>query len=196
MKTLDLSFKDIDKIIELLKTGKIGVIPTDTIYGIVGFALSPATVESIYKLRRRSTDKPLIILISNLNDLNHFNIVLTEKQRSFLRKNWPNPLSVVLTCLDEKFFYLHRGQKSLAFRIPKDKKLLKILTMVRPLVAPSANFEGEKPSETINEAKKYFGDRLSFYVDGGKLESTPSTIITLSKDGLTEVVRQGGYKLV
>lgn len=195
MKALDLTFKEANKIIELLKNGKIGVIPSDTIYGIVGFALKPDVVEDIYRLRGRTPNKPMIILVSDLNDLNHFNILLTEEQRNFLKKNWPNPLSVVLSCTSEKFGYLHRGKKSLAFRMPKNDDLLKILKKVGPLVAPSANFEGQKPSETIAEAKKYFADKLSFYVEGGKLKLKPSTVIRLFEDGTRIVLREGSFKI-
>ena len=183
------------KLIDLLKKGKVAVIPTDTIYGIVGLALNPGTVEEIYRLRKRATDKPFIILISSINDLNHFNISLTTKQRKFLQKNWPNSLSVILPCDDPKFKYLHRGKNSLAFRIPKDKWLTNLLKKSGPLVAPSANYEGEKPSETIKEAKKYFGEKVAFYLDGGEIKSKASTLVQLNEDGTFIVLRKGGYRV-
>lgn len=179
------------QIINLLKKGKIGVIPTDTIYGIVGFALNKKTVEEIYKLRKRSPNKPFIILISSISDLEKFGITLTQKQQEFLSTNWPNPLSVILPVHSEKFKYLHRGMNSLAFRMPKDHDLLEVLQAVGPLVAPSANIEGEKPSETIDQAKKYFGDKVSFYIDGGKIKSQPSTLISLNDDGTYKSLRPG-----
>lgn len=183
-------------IINLLRSGKIGVMPADTIYGIVGSALIPQVVEKIYKLRKRTADKPMIILISGFNDLNHFNIPLTNQQRDFLEKNWPNPLSVILPCSDKKFEYLHRGTDSLAFRMPKDKKLLKILKRVGPLVAPSANIEGEKVAENIEQAKKYFGDEIAFYIDGGRIKSKPSTLIQLRSDGSWKIFRPGSYQIL
>lgn len=183
------------EIVKLLKKGKIGVIPTDTIYGIVGSALIPDTVEQIYKLRKRAAGKPFIILISSLNDLNHFNIQLTEKQVEFLKKVWPNPISVVLPVAGEKWRYLHSGTNSLAFRIPKDGKLVETLKQVGPLIAPSANFAGEKPSQNIDEAKIYFGDKVDFYVDGGTIKSDPSTLIQLNTDGTLVVLRKGSYNV-
>lgn len=167
----------------------------DTIYGIVGSALNPLAVEEIYVLRKRDTSKQMIIMLSSLDDLLDFDIVLTLKQKDFLNKVWPNPISVILPCPYDRFFYLHRGQKSLAFRIPDNKKLLKILQQVGPLVAPSANLEKEKPAETIADAKKYFGDKISFYLDGGNLKSKPSTIIQLFEDGKWIVLRKGSYKV-
>lgn len=195
MNSLDLTFQETEKVIELLKNGKVGVMPTDTIYGIVGSALNPQTVEEIYNLRKRDPSKPLIILISSLDDLNLFEITLTEDQKKFLQNNWPNPLSVVLSCTPEKFYYLHRGKKSLAFRMPKDSNLLGILEKTGPLVAPSANFEKNKQAETIGEAKKYFGNHLSFYVDGGQLKLKPSTVIRLFEDGTQMILREGSFKL-
>lgn len=177
-----------------LKNGGIVVMPTDTIYGIVGLALNQKTVEKIYQLRKRSLDKPFIILIGSMDDLKEFGIKLTQSQRYFLQIHWPNPVSVVLEVTDEKFKYLHRRTNSLAFRMPKDEKLLELLKQTGPLVAPSANFEGQKPSETIGEAKKYFGETI-LYVDGGEIKSRSSTLIQLDKDGKYIVLRQGGYKV-
>lgn len=184
-----------EKLVNVLKNGGVAVIPTDTIYGIVGSALNLETVEKIYKLRKRVKDKPFIILISSIKDLEKFEIKLTDKQRKFLEKNWPNPLSVILPVHGEKFKYLHRGTNSLAFRMPNNEWLLGLLKQAGPLVAPSANFEGEKPAETIEEAKKYFADNVVFYVDGGKFESQPSTLIQLNEDGSWDVLRQGEFKV-
>lgn len=172
------------QITDLLKNGRIAVIPTDTIYGIVGSALNHKTVEKIYKLRKRNLDKPFIILISSLNDLKKFDVKVTKEQEKFLKKIWPNPVSVVL----------QRGAKSLAFRMPKNKWLLDLLKKVSPLVAPSANIEGEKPAETIKMAKKYFGNNVAFYLDAGKIKSTPSTLIKLKNDGSYIILRQGNFK--
>lgn len=193
MKALDLTFKKTDQIIKLLKAGKVGVMPTDTIYGIVGSALNPETVEKIYVLRQREKDKPFIILISSLDDLKKFDVSLTKEQKDFLEKNWPSPLSVILAVNVEKLRYLHRGKNSLAFRMPRNRWLLEILKRVGPLVAPSANPAGVKPAETVEEAKRYFGDKVSFYVVTGKLKSKPSTIIQLYEDGARIVLRQGSF---
>ncbi len=182
------------QIIDLLKKGKIGVMPTDTIYGIVGSALNPKTVEEIYTLRKRDSSKPMIILISSLEDLKKFDIKLTKEQRNFLQKIWPNPVSVILPCPYEKFVYLHRGKKSLAFRLPKNGILLQILKEVGPMVAPSANMEKEKPAEEVEQAKKYFGEKMAFYLDGAKIQSKPSTIIQLYEDGKKIILRKGTYK--
>lgn len=180
-------------LVKKLNQGKIGVMPTDTIYGLVGCALMPETVVRLYKVRKRSPHKPFIILISGLNDFKLFGIRLTVKQKNKLESFWPGPVSVILTCNQNKFAYLHRGTETLAFRYPKDSKLLRIIQKTGPLVAPSANPEGLLPAKNIKEAKKYFGKGVDFYKKG-KVKYTASTLIFLSKTGQVNVERQGMVK--
>ena len=95
---------------------------------------------------------------------------------------WPGPNTIVLPCKGEKFEYLHRGTETLAFRVPDKSELIELIQRVGPLIAPSANIEGENPAETIEEAKEYFGDAVSCYKDGGKIVGKPSTVISMVDD--------------
>lgn len=178
----------------ILNENGVGILPTDTLYGIVGSAFSKDAVEKIYKLRKRNKSKPMIILVGSLSDLKKFDIELERNQQEILKKYWPGKVSVVFECDSEKLDYLHRGKNSLAFRLPDEKWLREFLKKTGPIVAPSANFEGEKPAETIEQAKKYFGDKVDFYVDFGKLKSKPSTIISLT-DHAVELIREGAVKI-
>ena len=173
------SGEEIKKVALFLKAGVVGVIPTDTIYGICGSAFNKKTVEKIYKLRKRNPNKPFIILISDIDNLKKFGVKLSDYQKKFLAKAWPGKVSVILKCHFKKIAYLHRGIKTIAFRMPKNKELIKILKISGPLVAPSANFEGHKPAKNIKEAKKYFRDKV-FYLDRGNLVSKPSKLIDLT----------------
>lgn len=169
------------KTIEILKKGGIGILPTDTIYGVLGSALKKETVEKIYKVRKREKKKPFIILISRISDLKIFGIKIKPFQKKLIKKFWPGPVSLIFECKKKKFFYLHRGKNSLAFRVPRPKWLRDLLRKTGPLVAPSANISGKKPAKTIKKAKKYFGSKIDFYFDAGKIEKKPSTLIDIRK---------------
>ncbi len=166
-----------------MKNG-IGVYATDTLYGICASALSKKNVERIYELKERTDTKPFIILIEDTRDLDKFGIKLSQKERAFLDEIWPGKVSVVLACTLKKFEYLHRGTESLAFRMPKKNSIRDILEITGPLVAPSANREGQKPAETITEARAIFGDAVDVYISDGKLNGAPSTLITFKDDKL------------
>lgn len=166
-------------------------MPTDTLYGIVGKALDPAVVERIYEMRKRAPQKPCIILIGNINELEKFSITLTEEQKNKLKEYWDSsiPSSIILDCDNDIFTYLHRGMKSLAIRIPYQKDLQDLLLKTGPLVAPSANIESLPPAGNIEQAKKYFGSLVDLYIDGGEMNGKASRVIKLHKDGSTSILR-------
>jgi L-threonylcarbamoyladenylate synthase len=181
---------------EILGRGGIGVLPTDTLYGLVGSALDKKAVLRIYKLKKRSPQKPFIILIAHLNDLKSFGIVLDSKIKTILRQIWPNPVSVILRCpnLSKNLSYLCPINKTLAFRCPKEKWLRNLLKQTGPMVAPSANWEGKASAETIAQAKAYFSGQVDFYLDVGTVKGQPSTLIAI-KDGNVIIERQGQVKV-
>ncbi|PIU79106.1 MAG: threonylcarbamoyl-AMP synthase [Candidatus Moranbacteria bacterium CG06_land_8_20_14_3_00_43_56] len=182
------------KILEILKHSGTGVIFTDTIYGIAASVWSKKAIERAYRIMRRNKKKPFIILISSIKDLKNFNIKLDKNTENILKQIWPGKVSVILPVPSKKFQYLHRGTKTLAFRVPKKPSLIKLLKKTGPLVSTSANPQGKKPAETIAEAKKYFGDRVDFYASGGKMNSLPSTLIEI-KNGKIDVLREGAGKV-
>lgn len=179
---------------EQIKNGAVAVIPTDTIYGIVSTALHHSPVEKVYKLRKRTSSKPMIILIESEKQIADLGVNLSETQMEMLAKLWPAPLSIVIDVDSKKLNYLHRGKKSLAFRKPDNEFLLKLLKISGPIVAPSANFEGEESATTVDEAIRYFEDSVAFYVDGGVLKSKPSTVAQLHNNKLI-ILRDGAAKI-
>ena len=180
-----------DNVTEILLNGGIGVMPTDTIYGIIGRALNEKTVERIYAVRKRTPSKPMIILISSSDDLKLFDIYPNKKTETKLSEIWPGKVSVVLPLennfAQEKFYYLHRGTNTLAFRLPANNELADFLSKTGPLVAPSANTEGLPPAITIEEAKNYFGNQVGFYINGGKIEGEPSKLIKIENGEIIEL---------
>lgn len=164
---------------------------TDTVYGIVTRAHDKKAVERLYRIRRKTPKKPFIILVDSVTRLKEFGVRTAPAQLAFLKRIWPGKVSVILPCPLERFAYLHRGTKALAFRLPRSKRLQALLKEVGPIVAPSANPEGEKPAENIQEAKAYFGDTVTHYVSSsGKADKVPSTLVSLLGK-TTEVLRAG-----
>lgn len=176
-----------DKLIQILQNGGIGVIATDTLYGVVGQALNRRAVERIYTVKKRTPTKPFIILISDLSDLAKFNITLTGFAKNAINNYWPGPVSIILDCPDPDLEYLHRGTNSLAFRMPANQDLLEFIKKAGPLVAPSANPEGLTPAPTIEDAKNYFGDTVDFYIEG-TVNTKPSKIIKITNSS-EEIIR-------
>ncbi len=188
---MDIKSLSDPKLIELLSTGKIGVIPSDTIYGVVAPAADEAAVARLYELKERE-QKPGTLIAASIEQLE--NLGIKRRYLTAVEQYWPNPISIIIPT-GPTLNYLHQGKMSLAIRIPKDNDLQKLLEKTGVLVTSSANTPGDPPANNVSEAKKYFGDKVDFYVDGGDLSNRPpSTIIRIIDDAI-EVVRPGAIKI-
>lgn len=186
MKVLDT----LDVAIPFLRLGKVGVIPTDTVYGLVACANDEQAVARLYELKRRE-HKPGTIIAASVEQL----VELGIKRRYIkpIEHYWPNSISVIIPA--ESLSYLHAGKFSLAVRIPRSDSILAMLSQTGPLLTSSANQPGESTSTTLEQAQGYFADQVDFYVDGGDLAGhEPSTIIRVVDDAI-EVLREGAVKL-
>lgn len=182
---------NIDKTARRLNvSGAIGVIPTDTVYGVVARAHDQEAVTRLYELKRRE-HKPGTLIAASVDQL----VVLGFKRRYLqaVEKYWPSPVSVIVPCME--LAYLHQGVGSLAVRIPNKPELLQLLQITGPLLTSSANQPGEPPANTLAEAKAYFDNGVDFYEDGGNLSNArPSTVIRVVDDAI-EVLRQGTVEI-
>jgi L-threonylcarbamoyladenylate synthase len=177
---------------QLAVAGSVGVIPTDTVYGLVARAADEAAVERLYALKHRE-DKPGTLIAASVMQLEELG--LKHRYLKAVEQFWPGAVSVIIPISDPALAYLHRGKRSLAVRIPDDTDLLKLLAQTGPLQTTSANAPGEPPATTEAEAKDYFGNDVDFYVDGGNLsDRQPSTIIRIVDDAI-EVIREGTVKI-
>lgn len=177
-----------------LSRGEVGVLPTDTLYGIVGSALKPAVVERVYALRNRQRDKPMIVLIGGWGDFDRLQVQIPERTLELLNKIWPGPVSVVLSAPSPALAYLHRGTSSIAFRMPSKPALRELLQITGPIVAPSANLAGEQPARTVAEARAYFDEEV-FYLDEGELHNPASALVDARTDPPVVLRPAPGFKL-
>jgi L-threonylcarbamoyladenylate synthase len=178
-----------NKIVELLKNGRVGLLPTDTIYGLSAVALNKNAVEQIHKLKDRD-NRPMIVLVSDIEQLQYLGI---KSQEPEVTRHWPGALSVIFES-SQIPEWLHRGTNSLAVRLPDSRQLRGLIAKTGPLVSTSANLQGQEPAKNIKEAKKYFGDMLDFYVDAGEIKGISSTLVKI-ENGQLKVLRQGAYKI-
>lgn len=178
-------------LVKLLLAGKIGVLPTDTVYGLVCSAHSETAVARLYGLKNRHK-KPGTLVAANITQL--LSLGFSKKELDVALIFWPASLSIILPLPTGEYSYLMQEVGDIAVRIPNNLPLQELLEKTGPLLTTSANLPGEQPAATVREAIDYFGDKLDFYVDGGTLSSPPSTIIKII-DGKTVVLRQGAAKI-
>jgi L-threonylcarbamoyladenylate synthase len=169
-----------DEIVDILRSGGVGILLTDTIYGIVALAENEAAVQRIYELKKRTPSKPPISLIGSVGQLRD---AYDEPILSVVRQLWPGKNTVILPSHTAPE-WLTRGTDSISYRLPEKHELRQLILETGPLIAPSANPEGQEPPVTIEAAREYFGDTVDFYVDEGHVaDNTPSRLFRFDGQG-------------
>jgi L-threonylcarbamoyladenylate synthase len=180
------------QVIDLLMNGSVGVMPTDTVYGLVARAHDKQAVAKLYALKNRE-HKPGTIIAASVEQLRELGV--SQAHLDKVKQWWPNSLSVE-TPLSADLNYLHQETGRQGLRVVADKNLQAILLKTGPLLTSSANHPGKPGAANVQDAWNYFGDRVDFYVDGGDLsDRAPSTIIKITDDGAIEVIRDGAVKI-
>lgn len=172
-----------EPVVRAVIAGQIIVAPTDTIYGILARAKDAAAVGTLYRVRRRTPDKPCILLVASSADIPS----LTIKQRHAYQDLSAERPTTIITKVPGNFLpHLPRRDGTLAFRVaPALSPLRELVDITGPLLAPSANLQGCPPAKTITEAIDYFGENVTIYVDGGEIVSAaPSRIVTFDGESL------------
>ena len=176
----------------VLKLGELVAIPTETVYGLAAHALDVRACRKIFTAKRRPTDDPLIVHVSNLGaaeKLAEFN----DAARVIAHHFWPGPLTLVLPKKKNVPSIVTSGQNTVALRSPAHplaRRLLKLSGL--PLAAPSANLFGYVSPTTAEHVRLGLGGRIKHILDGGPCQvGVESTIVDLSRPGQIRVLRPG-----
>lgn len=185
------SFK-IRKIVGLLKSGNLIVIPTETVYGIIGNAFDQNVYRHLNKIKRRPEKKQYTLFVKDLNTVREY-ACFNYKYTKLLEKMVPGPLTFIMEGrgLPE---HIYTKNKSIAFRIPDHNIIRTIMQKIDfPLLSTSANISTENIPNNLNGIKKVFKSDIAYYMKGAIRNKEPSTVIDIRNKLIIE--RRGPYKV-
>jgi len=154
---------DLKKVVDRLKLGQVGVILSDTIYGLSCSINNREAINKIYRIKRRNKNKSFLILISDFKILKRY-FLYNEKQESILKKYWLDikkhpgtfilaPKKSLTKLLDINF------NKGVGVRLPKNDFLIKIIkSLNQPIISTSCNLSGQKNLNNYREIISFFNN--------------------------------------
>ena len=174
------------EVASILNAGGIVVLKTDTLYGLVARADNHNAVERVYALKGRDETKSPIVLISDVSQVYDS---MSSKIAQITEETWPAKVSIIIPSIDAPA-WIKRDNHSVAYRLPDNQDLQDLINQTGPLIAPSANPQGQLPAMTIAQAVDYFNDQVDLYIDSGEVEdNTPSQILRIKDGGNMERIR-------
>ncbi|MFI4983816.1 MAG: L-threonylcarbamoyladenylate synthase [Rickettsiales bacterium] len=179
------------KAAELLRTGKLVCLPTDTQYALTCNACDEEAVQSLIAAKGRKPNHPLPILVKDLNQARE-HAEFNEKALELAAKYWPGALTLVLKQKKSSSLAPAINQGFTTIAVRQSKAVEAILAEVDfPIVGTSANISGEPTIMNHGELQKAFGSQVSLIIPNTHpLTDLPSTILDLTS-GEIKVVREG-----
>jgi len=189
------NYCSVDRAIELLISGGIVALPTETVYGLGADATNEQAVAKIFEAKNRPAFDPLIVHVPNIDAVKEI-AELDPRAESLLLAFSPGPLTVVLKKKSIIPDLVTSGHSTVAVRIPAHPVMLDILNRSQLYIAaPSANPFGYTSPTMAEHVADQLGDKVDGIVDGGPCQvGVESTIIDLSTEQ-PRVLRLGGMAL-
>lgn len=181
---------------KLLREGKLVAIPTETVYGLAGNALSTETVLSIFKAKERPHFDPLIVHIHDIDQVEKYADWLDDRLRKLANRFWPGPLTLLLKKKSVIPDLVTSGSELVAIRVPAHDLTLEVLRKIDfPLAAPSANPFGYVSPTSALHVEKQLGNKIEYILDGGECQVGLESTIIGTEEGKICVYRLGGLSL-
>ncbi|KAA0234141.1 MAG: putative threonylcarbamoyl-AMP synthase [Acidimicrobiales bacterium] len=179
----------LDAAVDVLASGGVVVIPTDTVYGLVARLHDQDAIDKVFELKRRADRRPMAVLVGSMKQA----LALCEADdrcMRVMRSFWPGPLTLVLPRSPSLDADLGGSGDSVGVRWPRSRFVTELATRVGPIVASSANLSGTETPTGAGGVIEMLQGRLDLVVDGGELGRRASTVADVSTGELV-VLREG-----
>ncbi|MDG3012836.1 threonylcarbamoyl-AMP synthase [Rhodococcus sp. D2-41] len=174
-----------------LRSGRLVVLPTDTVYGLGCDAFDSEGVSALLRTKGRGRDMPVPVLVGSWTTIDGLVFGVDPRARDLIQAFWPGGLSLVVRQAPSLSWDLGDTRGTVMLRMPLHPVALELLREVGPLAVSSANISGRPPATTVSEARAQLGSAVGVYLDGGTCEhSVPSTIIDMT-DTTPRILREG-----
>lgn len=181
--------ESLEKGAEIIRAGGLVAFPTETVYGLSADAMNGEAVNSIFRVKGRPNDNPLIVHVCSkeqMKELGYWNDNAEAVYEAFM----PGPITMVLK-KKQLPPEVTAGLDTVGLRFPVHPDAQKFLALAGPVAAPSANLSG-KPSPTCAQhVLTDFDGKIPLIIDGGECGvGVESTVISLAERPV--LLRPGG----
>jgi L-threonylcarbamoyladenylate synthase len=182
---------DLQTAINLIRSGDVVAMPTETVYGLAGSIYSEIALKKIFAIKERPFFDPLIVHIAEFDDVLKVAKNFPPVAMSLAKMIWPGPLTLILPKRDDLSPLITSGLSDVGIRMPRHSLALELIRACGPLAAPSANkFKKTSPTQK-SHVEDEFGQKV-FVLDGGACDVGIESTVVGFEDGRVKIYRPGG----
>ena len=182
---------DKGRLVEVINNGNIAVVPTDTVYGIIGDATNIDVIHKVYEAKKRDYSKPLILMVSSIDMLEKYVLEVNDIEKKLIDRYWPGKLTILFKKNNNIDDLITSGSNLVGIRYPDNKELNELMDKLnKPLISTSCNISSKEVITSIDMLEEDISKHVSYVYDGGILSDTSSTIVRVN-GGKIEIIRDG-----
>ncbi len=174
-----------------VKSGRLVVLPTDTVYGIGADAFDSTAVAALLAAKGRGRDMPVGVLVGSWHTIEGLVYTMPDGARDLIRAFWPGALSLVVRQAPSLQWDLGDARGTVMLRMPLHPVAIELLREVGPMAVSSANVSGRPPAVDAAEARGQLGDLVDVYLDAGPAQQQAASTIVDLTDGTPRILRAG-----
>jgi L-threonylcarbamoyladenylate synthase len=177
---------------DLLRSGEVVALPTETVYGLAANALDGEAVAKIFRIKGRPADNPVIVHVSSLEMAKRCVSDWPDNADRLAKAFWPGPLTLVLPRAREIPDIVTAGGATVGVRWPGHPFIQAVIGACGfPLAAPSANLSTRVSPTNVEHVRRQLGGKIPMMVDGGQSQvGIESTVLDLTVSP-PEILRPG-----
>jgi|TARA_B110000503_G_C7138024_1_gene409685 tRNA threonylcarbamoyl adenosine modification protein (Sua5/YciO/YrdC/YwlC family) len=190
----NINSKTIVEIVQVLRNGGLAIIPTDSIYAIVGDLLHRDVMEKICRLlEKKPSHANLSILCKDLSSLSEYTSPISNPTYKVMNRLLPGPFTFILKASNNVPKIFRQNKKTIGIRVPDNEICQAIISELgNPLVCSSIHSEDEI-QEYLTEPQEIFEvwqNKVAYIIDGEAGHNVGTTVIDAS-EGELELIREG-----
>lgn len=167
---------------EVITSGGIVVLPTETVYGVAANVFDEAAVERIFAAKRRPRTKPLAVFIPDREGLTSVVRYVPRAAEPLIEKLWPGPLTLVMYAQPTVPLSVTAATGTIGVRRPDNRVATGVMKIAGvPLACTSANLSGDQEATGVDALAPEFSAHVHLALDAGKSGiGVVSTIVDLT----------------
>lgn len=182
---------NINEIVDVIKAKQLAIVPTDTVYGIIGDALDEAVIHKVYEAKKRDYSKPLILMVSDISMLKKYVLEINDLEQRLIERFWPGKLTILFKKNELISDLITSGSDLVGIRFPDNKELVDVIKKLdKPLISTSCNISTRDVITNVILIEKELLDKISYVYDCGEMSDVSSTIVQVV-DNKINILREG-----
>jgi L-threonylcarbamoyladenylate synthase len=175
-----------------LAAGKVGIFPTRCLYGLGTNAFDPLAIEQIFTIKRRPSHKPLLVLISHMDQLDDLVASISSIVYELMRRCWPGKVTFLLKARPDLPAGIIGPDNKIGIRLTENPVTTALVTLAKvPIIGTSANFSGQPGYDRIDQMDQAILSAADIVIDAGVLKGGIGSSIVDATLPIPKMLRHG-----